>query len=180
MGEEEIVHVPEVVTQEQIVKVEKELIVHVPRPQIHEKIVQVPKQHITEKIVKKPKLIKHITDNVVHNQVQTIEVEKPRIVHKTVTRKRPVVQEKITHVPKMVEEHVTVQKIVQKTIEVPQIQYVDRRFKNTCRCHKFSISMKSKTFLCTKKFACLMCRRSRRPLRFHKSRMLIRSWMCPC
>merc|ERR1712151_1228123 len=90
---EEIVHVPEVVTQEQVVHNPVEHVVNVPRPQIHEKVIEVPKMHVTEKLVKVPKITHHVTDTVVHNNVQTIEVEKPQIVHKTVSRKKQIINE---------------------------------------------------------------------------------------
>merc|ERR1719242_356903 len=89
------------------------------------KAIEVPRIQIEEKIIKVPKITQPVIDTVVQNQVQVIEVEKPKMVTRTVQRKKPVIQEHITHVPKIVKQQVPVQKVVQKHVEVPQIQYVD-------------------------------------------------------
>ncbi len=61
----------------------------------------VPKIQIEEKIIKVPKVMQTVVDTLVQHQVQTIEVEKPKIVTRTVQRKNTVIQEHITHVPKV-------------------------------------------------------------------------------
>merc|ERR1711881_625512 len=99
---------------------------------------------IQERIVKVPKVEQIVTDTVVQNQVQTIEMEKPKIIQKTVQRKKPIIQEHITPVTKHVDVPqvqyvdkvvpVPVQKqrqvpmiqTVQKTVQVPQVQYIDK------------------------------------------------------
>merc|ERR1712061_899379 len=81
---------------------------------------------IQERIVKVPKVQQIVTDTVVQNQVQTIEMEKPKIIQKTVQRKKPIIQEHITEVTRVVEEVVPVQKVVHVPVEVPQVQYIDR------------------------------------------------------
>merc|ERR1712188_55332 len=88
-------------------------------------IIEVPKIQITEKIIKVPKITQQVMHTLTQNQVQTIEVEKPKIIQKTVQRKKPIIQERIVQVPKIIEEIVPVDKIVQRPVEVPQVQVVE-------------------------------------------------------
>merc|ERR1712151_98475 len=90
--QEEIVHVPVIQTQERIVQNPKEIIVEVPRPSVVEKTIEVPKVVIEEKTIKVPKVHNTVVHTNVQNQVQTIEVEKPRIIQKVVHRKKPIIQ----------------------------------------------------------------------------------------
>merc|ERR1712032_294706 len=90
---EEVVQVPQVQVQEKIVQRAVEQVVQVPLPQVVEKVIEVPKIQVQERIVKVPKVQQIITDTVVQNQVQTIEMEKPKIIQKTVQRKKPIIQE---------------------------------------------------------------------------------------
>ena len=41
------------------------------------------------------------SSEVIQNQLQVVEVEKPTVVHKTVQRKKPVVHEEIVVIPKV-------------------------------------------------------------------------------
>merc|ERR1712050_289979 len=107
-----------------------------------EKTIEVPKIQVEEKIIKVPKITQQVIDTLVQHQVQTVEVEKPRIIQKTVQRKKPILQENITQVPKIMEQIVPVEVIVpetvtkerqvpmlqtvQKTVEVPEVVFVDR------------------------------------------------------
>merc|ERR1712227_1013926 len=92
------------------------------KPQVVEQTVEVPKIVVEEKTIKVPKVHNTTVHTCVQNQVQTIEVEKPKIIHKIVQRKKPVFQDHITHVPKVVQQTVEVQQVTQ---EVPQVQYID-------------------------------------------------------
>ena len=87
-----------------------------------ERIIEVSKIQLQEKIVKVAKVTQKVVDRVVQNQTQTIEVVKPRIVQKTIQRKKPLIQEQIQQVTRIVEEVQTVLRKVQRTVEVPQIQ----------------------------------------------------------
>ena len=49
-----------------------------------------------------------VMGQVVQKQVQTIEVENPLTIQKTVQRKKPIIQEQVTQVQKIVEEVVPV------------------------------------------------------------------------
>merc|ERR1719498_1820348 len=60
--------------------------------------------------VKVPKVQNTVVHSATQHTIQTIEVEKPKIIHKIVNRKRPVIQHHITHIPQ----------------EVPQVQYIDK------------------------------------------------------
>merc|ERR1712050_552333 len=64
-------------------------------------------------------------DIVTTQETEYIKVEKPKIIQKTVQRKRPIIQESITQVPKIVEQIVPVEVVVPETVEVPQVQFVD-------------------------------------------------------
>merc|ERR1712178_362518 len=88
-----------------------------------------------------PKVTNTVVHTCVENQVQTVEVEKPKIIQKTVQRKKPIVQDHVTQVPKVMTQTVTVPKVqqipvvkqrqvpmiqkVEKIIEGPQTEYVD-------------------------------------------------------
>merc|ERR1719399_1991841 len=97
--------------------------------EIEEKTVRVPKIHTT-------------TNHRTHqHQIQTIEVEKPKIIHKTIQRKRPIVHDNLVHVPQEVHQvsivdeivdvpvvqqvHVPMVQKVQRHVEVPQVEFVD-------------------------------------------------------
>merc|ERR1719506_835706 len=95
--------------QERIVQNQVEMIVEVPKPQVVEKTIQVPKIHIEEKTIKIPKVHNTIVHTHTQHQMQPIEVEKPKIIHKIVKRKQQVSVPKVVHRPQ----------------EVNQIQYVD-------------------------------------------------------
>ena len=103
-----------------------EQVVNVPRSQVVEKVIEEPKIQIQERIVKVPKVEQIVTHTVVQNQVQTTEMEKPKIIQKTVQLKKPIIQEHITEVTKVVEEVVPVTKVVHVPVEVPLVQYIDR------------------------------------------------------
>jgi len=60
-----------------------------------EKTIEVPKIQVEEKIIKVPKVMQNVVDTVVQNQVQPIEVVKPKIVQKIVQRKKPIIQENV-------------------------------------------------------------------------------------
>ena len=53
-------------------------------------------------------------------------METPRIIKKSVQRKKPIIQAKITQVQKVKYQDAPLVRKVQKTVEVPQIQYVDK------------------------------------------------------
>ena len=67
-------------------------------------MIEVPSVQLQERIVKVPKIQKSIVDTVVQNQVRTVEVERPTVVRKTVQHMRPIIQERITQVTRVVEE----------------------------------------------------------------------------
>merc|ERR1711953_504637 len=100
--QEELVHVPQVQRQERTLHNPVEMVVEVPHPEVHERTVEVPVIEIEEKTVKVPKVHARTLHSTHNHQVQTIEVEKPKIVHKTVRRVRPVVHGQIVHVPREV------------------------------------------------------------------------------
>ena len=102
-----------------------DLVVEVPRPVVVEKSVQVPMIQVEEKTVRVPKVLNTVVDTVVQHQIENIHVMKPTVVHKVVQRRKPIIQERIQHVPKIMVQHVPVQKIVEKQVHVPQVQYVD-------------------------------------------------------
>jgi hypothetical protein len=122
---EQIVHVPVVQHVERIVHNPVEMIVEVPRPVIIERAVEVPKIQIEEKTIYVPKVNNTVVNTVVQHQIQKIEVVKPTIVHKVVQRKKPIIQEHIQEVPKVMVQHVPVQRVVEELVKVPRIQYVD-------------------------------------------------------
>merc|ERR1712227_204969 len=95
------------------------------KPQVVEQTVEVPKILIEEKTIKVPKIHNTTIHTCVQTQIQTIEVEKPKIIHKIVQRKKPVFQDHVTHVPKVIQQSVEVPKVQQVTQEVPQVQYID-------------------------------------------------------
>jgi len=78
-----------------------DLVVEVPRPVIVEKAVEVSRIQIDEKIIKVPKVLQTLVDTLVQNQIQTMEVVKPTIIHKIVQRKKPIIQEHISQVGAM-------------------------------------------------------------------------------
>eukprot|EP00435_Cladocopium_sp_Y103_P049502 s1614_g14.t4 len=123
---EEIVQVPIVQTEERLVQNPVEITVEVPRPVILEKTIEVPKVQIEETIVKVPKIMQTVQHLTIQDQLQKIEVVKPQIIQRTVRRKKPIIQENITEVPQITIEHVPVEKVVKKPVDVPQIQYVDK------------------------------------------------------
>merc|ERR1712176_1613012 len=100
-----------------------------------------PKIEIQEKIIKIPRITNTVVHTCVENQVQTVEMEKPKIIQKTVQRRKPIVQDHVTQVPKVMTQTITVPKVqqipvvkqrqvpmvqkVERTVEVPQIEYVD-------------------------------------------------------
>merc|ERR1712187_43488 len=83
---EEIVHVPVIQTMERIVQNPVEITVEVPKPQVIEQTVEVPKILIEEKTIKVPKVHNTTIHTCVQNQVQTIEVEKPKIITKIIQK----------------------------------------------------------------------------------------------
>ena len=89
-------------------------------------MIEVPKITQVEKRNNVARITQNVTDQVVQQQTQTIEVERPTIIQKTIQRRKPVIQEQIQQVPKIVEEVQTQIKKVQRTVEVPQIQYVKK------------------------------------------------------
>merc|ERR1719498_1575908 len=92
--------------------------------------------------VKVPKVQNTVVHSTTQHTIQTIEVEKPKIIHKIVNRKKPVIQQHVTHIPQEVPQVQFIDKVVdipvqkqrqvpmiqkvQKTVEVPQIQYIDK------------------------------------------------------
>lgn len=62
---------------------------------------------------KVPKVTQNVVHTVVQKQVQPVEVVKPTVIRKTVQRKKPIIQENIKQVPKVVQQAVPVQKVVQ-------------------------------------------------------------------
>ena len=107
-------------TRHEVSKVERivhnpvDLVVEVPRPVVVEKSVQVPMIQVEEKTVRVPKVLNTVVDTVVQHQIENIHVMKPTVVHKVVQRRKPIIQERIQHVPKIMVQQVPVQKIVER------------------------------------------------------------------
>ena len=55
------------------------------------------------RIVKAIKIQKNMMNEVYHDQHQTVEIEQPTIFQKTIHQKKPIIQEKINEVPKIIE-----------------------------------------------------------------------------
>ena len=58
-----------------------------------------------EKIIKVPKITKMQQNTVVQDMVQPVELEKPKIIKKTIQRKQPVIKTQVKVVTKNVEVH---------------------------------------------------------------------------
>ena len=164
----QLVEVPNTVAQDRIKQRTVEHISEIPVPQVVEELVEVfkvfPQDRIRQRLVVQTidtpgiSLAEKIVEGPVtqiqgktqqgmktHAQhvVNTVEVEKPKIIELTVQRKKPIIQEKINQVTKHVEiplsqftdkvvdKPVVVQRqistvlTVQKNIEIPQLQITD-------------------------------------------------------
>ncbi|CAJ1424587.1 unnamed protein product [Effrenium voratum] len=122
----EEVPVPKIIEQEEVVFRPVEQIIPVQRPQVVEKIVEVPKVQVEEKIIQVPMIQRNWVDTVKHHHVQVVETERPKTLQKVVKRRKPILQEKIIQVPKIVQEAVPVKKVVQRSVEVPTVEFEDR------------------------------------------------------
>ena len=95
-------------------------------------------------VIRTPEETRQLVNTHVQHVVDTVEVEKPKITELTVQRKEPIIQEKMIHVTKPVEfpqaqflnkagdmlvgmqRHVLMAQTVQKAMEVPPLQSVDK------------------------------------------------------
>ena len=55
----------------------------------------------------------------------TMDVPAPQTQEEIVQHKKPLIQEEITHVPKIMEQIVPVQRVVEELVVVPQVQIID-------------------------------------------------------
>ena len=160
----QLVEAPETVSRDRIQQRTVEQIVDAPVPQaveelaevfrifsqdriqqrIVEQTIEIPAVSLAEMIVEVPvvQTQQGVTTHVQH-VVNTIEVEKPRIIKETAQRKKPIIQEKINQVTKHVEvpevplsqftdkvidkpvvaqRQIPMVQAVQKTMEIPQLQ----------------------------------------------------------
>ena len=126
------VEVPETVSPDRIQQRTVEQIVDAPVPQAVEELAEVsrvfsqdgiqqraieqttPAISLAGKIVEMPVTWKtqHVANTHVQHVVDTVEVEKPKIIELTVQRKKPIIQEKINQVT--------------KHIKIPQVQFLDK------------------------------------------------------
>ena len=139
----QLVEVPETVSRDGVQQRTVEQIVDAPVPQAVEELAEVsrvfsqdgiqqraieqttPATSLVERIVEMPvtrKTQQGVNTHVQH-VVNTVEVERPKLIKETV-------QEKINHVTK----HVKVQQVqvVAETAEIPQVQFLDKVDENPC------------------------------------------------
>ena len=81
-----------------------------------EKTVEMPDTRTQDK--------KQLVNTHVQHVVDTVEVEKPKLVKETVQRKKPIIQEKINQVTKHVE--VPQVQVMAETAEIPQAKFLDK------------------------------------------------------
>ena len=128
---------PKTVSQDRIQQRIVEQIADVPVPQVVEELVEVSKvftqdrvqQRFVEQtietlaispavkivevlVIRTQEKTQQVVTTHVQHIVNTVEVEKPKIIKETVQRKKPIIQEKINQVT--------------KHIEVPQVQFLDK------------------------------------------------------
>ena len=171
----QLVEVPETVSQDRIQQRTVEQIVDAPVPQAVEELAEVfrvfsqdgiqqraveqttPATSLVEMIVevpvaRTPEKAQQVANTLVQHAVNTVEVERPKIIKQTVQRKKPLIQEKINQVTKHVEvpevpplqftdkvidkpvvaqRQIPMVQAVQKTMEVPQLQCVDEAIDGT-------------------------------------------------
>ena len=108
-----------------------------PATSLAEMIVEVP-------VARTPEKAQQVANTLVQHDVDTVEVEKPKITELTVQRKKPIIQEKINQVtrhikipqvqfltkvddmPVVVQRQVSTAQTVQKAMEVPPLQFTDK------------------------------------------------------
>ena len=117
---EDIDQVLVVQTQERIVQNPLAIEVEIPRPQLIEKTIEMPKVQIEVKITKVPQGTNTVVDSTVQNQVQTIEMLKPKAVQKIVQRKTPIILDEDQQVPKFVEQAASTQRILNREVPISQ------------------------------------------------------------
>ena len=114
-----------------------EQIIENPANSVAEMIVEVP-------VIQTPERTQQLVNTHVQHVVNTVEVEKPKLVKLTVQRKKPIIQEKINQVteqvevphvqfltkvddmPVVVQRQVSTDQTVQKAMEVPLLQFTDK------------------------------------------------------
>ena len=117
---EDIDQVLVVQTQERIVQNPLAIEVEIPRPQLIEKTIEMPKVQIEVKITKVPQGTNTVVDSTVQNQVQTIEMLKPKAAQKIVQRKTPIILDEDQQVPKFVEQAASTQRILNREVPISQ------------------------------------------------------------
>ena len=146
----QLLEVPETVSQDRIKQRTVEEIVDAPVPQAVEELpmevskdfphhrvqrrfaeqtIENPAISSAVKIIEEPVIqthekTQHLVDTHVQHVVNTVEVEKAKLVKETVQRKKPIIQEKINQVT----EHVKVPQVqvMAETAEIPQAQFLNK------------------------------------------------------
>ena len=165
----QLLEVPETVSQDRIKQRTVEQIVDAPVPQVVEElaesfkvfsqdriqqraveqIIENPANSVAEMtvevpVIQTPERMQQLVNAHVQHVVNTVEVEKPKLVKLTVQRKKPIIQEKINQVteqvevphvqfltkvddmPVVVQRQVSTDQAVQKAMEVPLLQFTDK------------------------------------------------------
>ena len=165
----QLLEVPETVSQDRIKQRTVEQIVDAPVPQVVEElaesfkvfsqdriqqraveqIIENPADSVAEMtvevpVIQTPERTQQLVNTHVQHVVNTVEVEKPKLVKLTVQRKKPIIQEKINQVteqvevphvqfltkvddmPVVVQRQVSTDQAVQKAMEVPLLQFTDK------------------------------------------------------
>ena len=135
--DEKIIEVPMEVSKDRVQRRFAEQIIENSAISSAVKIIEAP-------VIRTPEKTRQLVNTHVQHVVDTVEVEKPKITELTVQRKEPIIQEKMIHVTKPIEfpqaqflnkagdmlvgmqRHVLMAQTVQKAMEVPPLQSVDK------------------------------------------------------
>ena len=134
---EELMEVSHVFLQDRVHQRFVEQIIEAPAISLDEQIVEVP-------VIQTPEKTEQLVNTHVQHVVDTVEVEKPKIIELTVQRKEPIIQEKMNQVtkpmdfpqaqflnkagdmPVVVQRQVSTAQKMQKAMEVPPLQFTDK------------------------------------------------------
>ena len=135
--DEKIIEVPMEVSKDRVQRRFAEQTIENSANSVAEMIVEVP-------VIQTPERTQQVVNTLVQHDVDTVEVEKPKITELTVQRKKPIIQEKINQVtrhikipqvqfltkvddmPFVVQRQVSTAQTVQKAMEVPPLQFTDK------------------------------------------------------
>ena len=145
----QLVEVPEIISPDRIQQRTVEQIVDAPVPQAVEVLAEVSRDFAQDRVqrcfaeqtienplislaemivevpvVRTPEKTEQLVNTHVQHVVDTVEVEKPKLVKETVQRKKPIIQEKIDQVTKHVK--VPQVQVMAETAEIPQAQFLDK------------------------------------------------------